>query len=262
MQHEVAQSVSVSKIHCRTTHMYNGKVVVTPLSNVLSCFPLAVSGELMRTMHTHLPSFPLTADFFLPVALCVLPSSGALYRNSTLRHWLRVNYSHCSAAFCQRVLLLSSFFSKTSASLSVGVGIREVCWRKLLLWTRSSHLRAPGIRSKLCVFQLQFQIHLCQNCVLLLVWGLCIYFLTKYFWLIWCALVAFESRWVQWRARRCSSGARLVTVFPNAAVSVEVVGLGAFTLNTGAIHGSNAAQLVVRVTPAAQTWLKERRERG
>lgn len=38
---------------------------------------------------------------------------------------------------------------------------------------------------------------------------------------------------------------------------MDVVGLGAFTLDTGAIHGSDAAQLVVRVTPAAQTRLEE-----
>lgn len=37
---------------------------------------------------------------------------------------------------------------------------------------------------------------------------------------------------------------------------MDVVGLGAFTLDTGTIHGSDAAQLVVRVTPAAQTRLE------
>lgn len=48
----------------------------------------------------------------------------------------------------------------------------------------------------------------------------------------------------------------LVAVFPQAAVGVHVVGLGAFALNAGAVHGSDAAQLVVRVTPAAQARLK------
>lgn len=37
---------------------------------------------------------------------------------------------------------------------------------------------------------------------------------------------------------------------------MDVVGLGALTLDTGTIHGSDAAQLVVRVTPAAQTRLE------
>lgn len=50
-------------------------------------------------------------------------------------------------------------------------------------------------------------------------------------------------------------GGRSVAVFPDAAVSVVVVGFGAFTLDTGTIHGSDAAQLAVRVTPAAQTGL-------
>lgn len=35
-----------------------------------------------------------------------------------------------------------------------------------------------------------------------------------------------------------------------------VVGLGAFTLNAGAVHGSDAAELVVGVTPTAQARLK------
>lgn len=50
--------------------------------------------------------------------------------------------------------------------------------------------------------------------------------------------------------------AGLVAVFPQAAVGVNVVGLGALALDAGAVHGSNAAQLVVRVTPAAQARLK------
>lgn len=53
---------------------------------------------------------------------------------------------------------------------------------------------------------------------------------------------------------------RSVAVLPDAAISVDVVGLGAFTLDTGAIHGSDAAQLVVGVTPAAQTRLENRVE--
>lgn len=38
---------------------------------------------------------------------------------------------------------------------------------------------------------------------------------------------------------------------------MEVVGLGAFTLDAGAIHGPDAAQLAARVTPAAQTRLQD-----
>lgn len=49
---------------------------------------------------------------------------------------------------------------------------------------------------------------------------------------------------------------RSVTVFSHAAVSEDVVGLRAFTLDTGTIHGSDAAQLVVRVAPTAQTRLE------
>lgn len=64
-----------------------------------------------------------------------------------------------------------------------------------------------------------------------------------------------EEQWKQ------SSGKRSVAVFPDAAISVEVVWLGAFTLDTGTIHGSDAAQLVVRVTPATQTRLKTCEER-
>ena len=58
------------------------------------------------------------------------------------------------------------------------------------------------------------------------------------------------------------SGELSVAVFPDAAVSEEVVGLWAFTLDTGTIHGSNAAQLVVRVAPAAQARLGEHVKRG
>lgn len=67
--------MSVSKIHRTTTHMFNGKVVVTRLINMLSRFPLSVSGELLRTAHTHLPSFPLTAGSLLfPSCSFVYPS--------------------------------------------------------------------------------------------------------------------------------------------------------------------------------------------
>lgn len=48
---------------------------------------------------------------------------------------------------------------------------------------------------------------------------------------------------------------RSVAVFPYAAVGVRVVGLRAFALNAGAVHGSDAAQLAVGVTPAAQARL-------
>lgn len=46
---------------------------------------------------------------------------------------------------------------------------------------------------------------------------------------------------------------RSVAALPDAAIHVAVVGLGAFTLDTGSVHGPNAAQLIVRVAPAAQT---------
>lgn len=54
---------------------------------------------------------------------------------------------------------------------------------------------------------------------------------------------------------------RSVAVFPDAAISMEVVWFGAFTLDTGTIHGSDAAQLVVRETPATQTRLRTCEER-
>lgn len=72
----------------------------------------------------------------------------------------------------------------------------------------------------------------------------------------------FKSRLVYGRAWKYSSCGRSVAVFPDASVSVEVVGLGAFALDAGAIHGSGAAQLVVRVTPAAQTRLQGHAKRG
>lgn len=53
-----------------------------------------------------------------------------------------------------------------------------------------------------------------------------------------------------------SSCERSVAVFPDAAIGVEVVGLGALTLDAGAVHLPGAAQLVVRVAPAAQTRLE------
>lgn len=40
-----------------------------------------------------------------------------------------------------------------------------------------------------------------------------------------------------------------------------VVGLRALTLDAGAVHGPDAAQLVVRVAPAAQTRLEEEGKR-
>lgn len=43
-----------------------------------------------------------------------------------------------------------------------------------------------------------------------------------------------------------------VAVFSPAAISVHVVGLGAFALNAGTVHGSDAAELVVGITPTAQ----------
>lgn len=48
----------------------------------------------------------------------------------------------------------------------------------------------------------------------------------------------------------------LVAVFPDAAVSVGVVGLGALTLDTGSIHRPRAAQLAAGVAPAAQAGLE------
>lgn len=66
----------------------------------------------------------------------------------------------------------------------------------------------------------------------------------------------FKSRWVYGRAWKHSSCGRSVAVFPDASIGMEVVGLRAFALDTGTIHGSDAAQLVVRVTPAAQTRLQ------
>lgn len=52
------------------------------------------------------------------------------------------------------------------------------------------------------------------------------------------------------------SGDGLVAVFPDAAVSVGVVGLGALTLDTGSIHRPGAAQLAAGVAPAAQAGLE------
>lgn len=58
------------------------------------------------------------------------------------------------------------------------------------------------------------------------------------------------------KLQRHSSAGNSVAVLSGTAVSVEVVGLWTFTLNTGAIHGSGAVQLIVGVTPAAQTRLE------
>ena len=52
------------------------------------------------------------------------------------------------------------------------------------------------------------------------------------------------------------SDAMLVAVFSKAAVSVEVVGLWALTLDAGSIHVSCAGDLVLRVTPATQAGLE------
>lgn len=64
------------------------------------------------------------------------------------------------------------------------------------------------------------------------------------------------------KLQRHSSAGNSVAVLSGTAVSVEVVGLWTFTLNTGAIHGSGAVQLIVGVTPAAQTRLGEHVKRG
>lgn len=60
------------------------------------------------------------------------------------------------------------------------------------------------------------------------------------------------------RCRRWRSGpwSALVAVFPQAAVGVEVVGLGALALDAGSVHVSRAGDLVLRVTPAAQAGLE------
>lgn len=50
----------------------------------------------------------------------------------------------------------------------------------------------------------------------------------------------------------CSSAEGSIAVLSEAAVSVQVVGLWALTLDTGTIHGSDAAYLVARITPTAQ----------
>lgn len=52
------------------------------------------------------------------------------------------------------------------------------------------------------------------------------------------------------------AGDRLVAVFPDAAVSVGVVGLGALTLDTGSVHRPGAAQLAAGVAPTAQAGLE------
>lgn len=54
------------------------------------------------------------------------------------------------------------------------------------------------------------------------------------------------------KSSKCRSGRRSVAIFPDAAVGVDVVGLGALALDAGAIHLPDAAHLVVRVAPAAQ----------
>lgn len=48
----------------------------------------------------------------------------------------------------------------------------------------------------------------------------------------------------------------LVAVLPEAAVGVEVVGLGALALDAGSVHVPRAGDLVLRVTPAAQAGLE------
>lgn len=55
---------------------------------------------------------------------------------------------------------------------------------------------------------------------------------------------------------RSSFRGRLVAVLSPAAISVVVVGLRAFALDAGTVHGSDAAELVVGVTPTAQARLK------
>lgn len=62
---------------------------------------------------------------------------------------------------------------------------------------------------------------------------------------------------VCWRIYKASLWGTLVAVLPDAAVAVQVVGLWAFTLDAGTVHGTDAAQLVVRVAPATQTGLEE-----
>lgn len=67
--------MSVSKIRCATTRMFNGKLIVVRVGNMLSCFPPSMSSELLGTAHTHLPSFPLTASSLLfPSCSFVHPS--------------------------------------------------------------------------------------------------------------------------------------------------------------------------------------------
>lgn len=58
-----------------------------------------------------------------------------------------------------------------------------------------------------------------------------------------------------------NSKERSVAVFPDAFVSVDVVGFWAFTLDAGTIHESNAVQLVVGVTPATQARLEKHEKR-
>lgn len=57
--------MSVSKIHCTDTRMFNGKLIDARVSNMLSCFPPSQSSKLQGTAYTHLTSFPLTASSLL-----------------------------------------------------------------------------------------------------------------------------------------------------------------------------------------------------
>lgn len=106
----------------------------------VTCFPVfhrqwVVNSWVQCLLFFHHSFWQHAVCFILPVALCILPSSVALYRNSTLGYWLRVINSHSSTASCKRILLFlfpfSPFYSHASASLSMGVGIQGVCFRKL-----------------------------------------------------------------------------------------------------------------------------------
>lgn len=173
--------MSMSKIHCATTRMFNGKLIVVRVSNMLSCFPPSVSYELLGTAHTHLPSFPLTASSLLfPSCSFVHPSQQCCPLQE--QHALLLIESNLQSPFScillKRVLLLiplSPFFSHATASLSVGVGIQGVCLRKFSPLRGSGSFRALCAKSIVCSFYLQFLIHPCQA-HLLLQWSfLCMY---------------------------------------------------------------------------------------
>lgn len=205
-------------------------------SNRFSVFFPSSSGQRVHISRHSL--WQQTLCCFLLVAWRIHPTRNGVYRNSAP---LPTESSLKSPFSCILLTGSSSIIPFFFLLLASECGnVRSLFWEV----SAGGHNQTSGPS------QPQFWICLCQGLVSgqgFTVWKLI------FVWICVKELYRIAAGYMTWES---SSAGRLVAVFSHAAVSVGVVGLGAFALNAGPVHGPDAAELVVGVTPTAQARLQ------